>query len=152
METTDDITFEVWNTKADGAEEFYALLGWIFASKQIRAELDGYPIDNDDDRYWVVALSPNKDRVVGFRSFGCSPEKNKAMFYDAWVHPEYRKKGIYSRMNKIAISQMISSCPCAVLTATANDRSLPGLLKLGLTVHRKVGRFHKLSGPLPAAK
>lgn len=114
---------------------FYADLGWIFASREIRRELDGYPIDNDDDRRWLVAF--RGDEAVAFRSYWVKGETGR--FGDAWVAPPLRGNGIYSTLITLAIRDLAKSGAISV-TAVANERSRPGLEKAGFAVVKPRGK------------
>ena len=141
-----DIAYYLMNS-ADSPREFYADLGHIFASAEIRKELDGYAINNDDGRLWIVAMEDVA--VIGFRSFGLkSGDENQAVFYDAWVHPDRRNNGIYRKLIDYALSEIRKLGRSEVL-AIANERSLPVLSKRGFTEYRKRGRFTYLRLELP---
>ena len=48
-------------------KDFYNLLGYLFASKKIRKELEGYPLSNEDDWIWFIAFDKD-NKIVGFLS------------------------------------------------------------------------------------
>lgn len=77
-------------SSAEDGEMFYAMLGRFFCSKEIIKELDGYPIYNNDNYVWIVAIAGTS--VVGFYSHFC---KGGIIHLDnCYVVPEYRKTGI----------------------------------------------------------
>lgn len=121
----------------DSPREFYADMGWIFASAEIRKDLDDYPINNDGDRLWIVAMEG--EMVVGFRSFGFKNDTD-AVFFDAWVRPERRGNGVYRKMLDLALKHVRKGGRICV-TAIANANSLPALTKAGFKETRRRGKF-----------
>ena len=86
------ITYRLMSS-ADDEKEFYAVMGKFFASAKVRRDFHGYPLNNDDARQWIVAF--DGENVIGFGSFGV--DKNEiGHLYDAWVHPDFRKRGIHT--------------------------------------------------------
>lgn len=144
-----DIAYYLMNS-ADSPQEFYADLGHIFASAEIRKDLDGYPINNDDERLWIIAF--DGDRVIGFRSLGYKND-DEAVFFDSWVHPDFRHNGIYRTMIDFAVKEIRKAGRTSV-NAIANEKSLPILTKKGFEETRKRGRFTylRLELPMKAAK
>lgn len=127
---------EIYRMSSRGDERnFYADMGWVFASRDIRKELDDYPIDNDDDRRWLVAFKG--DEVVAFRSYYFKDDVGR--FADAWVSPPLRRQHVYSTLIKLAIHDM-ASAGVKRITAVANERSRPGLEKAGFTMTKLRGK------------
>lgn len=61
----EELTIRQMSSATD--KDFYSILGYFFASKKFRKELEGYPLSNEDDWIWFVAF--NKDNnVIGFLS------------------------------------------------------------------------------------
>ena len=61
----EELTIRQMSSATD--KDFYSILGYFFASKNFRKELEGYPLSNEDDWIWFVAF--NKDNnVIGFLS------------------------------------------------------------------------------------
>lgn len=139
-----EITYYLMNS-TDDPRDFYAELGHVFASAEIRKELDGYPINNDAERMWVVAFEG--DRLIGFRSFGYKSDDD-AVFFDSWVHPDFRHNGVYRTMIDLAIKEIRKTGRTAI-NAIANDKSLPILSKRGFKETRKRGRFTYLRLGIP---
>ncbi|MDI9393288.1 MAG: GNAT family N-acetyltransferase [Synergistota bacterium] len=131
----DPVKFYLMNS-ADDPYSFYGEMGYIFASAEIRKELDGYPINNDPGRQWVVAF--RNDDIVGFRSFGQS--EGKGVFYEAWVAPQYRRSGIYRAMLALAESELTDK-NVKIISVVANEKARPILEKFGFDVDRMRGRF-----------
>jgi len=129
----------------DDERGFYADIGHIFASAEIRKELDGYPINNDTQRMWIVAFEG--ERLIGFRSFGYKND-DEAVFFDSWVHPDFRHNGIYRTMIDLAVKE-IRKAGRASISAIANERSLPILIKKGFEETSKRGRFTYLKMEIP---
>ncbi|MDI9423592.1 MAG: GNAT family N-acetyltransferase [Spirochaetota bacterium] len=132
-------------SSADDPRGFYSETGHIFASAAIRKELDGYPINNDDERLWICAFEG--ERLVGFRSFGYKNDE-EAVFFDSWVHSDFRGNGIYRTMIDLALKEIRKNGRTHV-TAIANEKSLPILLKKGFEEVRKRGRFTYLRLEMP---
>lgn len=130
---------------ADDPREFYAELGHVFASADIRKELDGYPINNDAERMWIVVFEG--DRLIGFRSFGYKND-DEAVFFDSWVHPDFRHNGIYRTMIDLAVKE-IRKAGRTSISAIANEKSLLILTKKGFEETRKRGRFTYLKMDIP---
>lgn len=61
----EELTIRQMSSATD--KDFYSILGYFFASKKFRKELEGYSLSNEDDWIWFVAF--NKDNnVIGFLS------------------------------------------------------------------------------------
>lgn len=129
------VQFYLMNS-TDDPRGFYGEMGHIFASAEIRKELDGYPINNDDDRQWIAAFKDGE--LVGFRAFGHSGEKG--FFYETWIVPQYRKTGIYRVMLKHAESELADK-NVKIISVVANEKARPILEKFGFDVDRMRGRF-----------
>jgi ribosomal protein S18 acetylase RimI-like enzyme len=131
--------YELYRMSAQGdSKEFYAEMGHIFASREIRKELDGYPIDNTPERMWIVAYLGEK--VVGFRSYG-TDSKGEGVFFDAWVREDCRRNGLYRRMLQLA-EQDLREIGARIIRAIGNDNSTPILQEQGFKILRKRGRFN----------
>jgi hypothetical protein len=118
---------------------FYAEMGHIFASREIRKELDGYPVENEPGRKWVVVYYG--DEVVGFRSYDVN-EKGEGVYYDAWVREDCRKNGLYRQMLDLAESELKKSFGVSVIKAIGNSTSAPILKKKGFHTVKMRGKFH----------
>lgn len=130
------VRFYLMNS-ADDPHDFYGEMGHVFASADIRKELDGYPINNDNDRYWIVAFN-KKGKLVGFRAFGNSDEKG--YFYDTWIDEQFRGTGIYRVMFDHAESELVDR-GVKTISVIGNEKARPILEKFGFVVDRMRGRF-----------
>lgn len=89
---------------------------------------------------WVAA---DGERVVGFRAFmrweleGPGGVVRAVRAVDTATHPEYQRRGIFSRLTCRALDELTAE-GVALVFNTPNDRSGPGYLKLGWN---KVGRL-----------
>lgn len=120
---------------------FYAEIGHVFASREIRKELDGYPVDNEPGRKWIVAYWG--DEVVGFRSYDVS-ERGEGIYYDAWVREDCRKNGLYSQMLDLAENELQKSFGVSIIKAIGNPTSAPILEKKGFRTIKMRGKFHMM--------
>jgi GNAT superfamily N-acetyltransferase len=139
-----EIEYYLMNS-ADDPRGFYAEVGHIFADAEIRKELDGYPINNDAERMWIAAFEG--ERLIGFRSFGYKNDEN-AVFFDSWVHPDFRHNGVYRTMIDLAIKEIRKTGRTSI-NAIANEKSLPILSKKGFEETHKRGRFTYLRMEIP---
>ena len=132
--------YRIYHMKAeDDPKAFYAEMGPIFASRDIRMELDGYPVENEPGRKWIVAYWG--DEVVGFRSYDVN-EKGEGIYYDAWVREDCRKNGLYRFMLDLAESELRRSFEVVKIKAIGNPISAPILEKKGFRTVKMRGKFH----------
>lgn len=92
------IKYSVMSVQKNGAE-FYSKLGYLFASKKIRKELGGYPLNNEDNWQWIVATK--QDDVIGF--IALEPKKKSIYIDSFYVFDKYRGKGIFQAMLDMAL-------------------------------------------------
>mgnify|MGYP001202735756 CR=1 FL=1 len=134
--------YKIYRMKAeDDLKAFYAEMGHIFASKDIRIELDGYPIENEPGRRWIVAYLGNE--VVGFRSYGVN-KTGEGVYYDAWVRKDCRKNGLYRQMLDLAEGDLEKTFGVTKIKAIGNPMSAPILEKNGFRTVRTRGKFHMM--------
>lgn len=74
--------------------EAIPFLGKYAMDKEVIQELT-YPITTSKDHVWYIALNEFEE-AVGFCS--AIPRKNHVSFCHAYVHPEWRKNGIYTKL------------------------------------------------------
>ncbi len=117
-------------------KEFYYILGWFFGSRQIAREL-GMPIYDDENRVWVVTMFAGDPVSCG----SIEIKGHKAAIKSAWVKPEHRGKGIYTRMlsERLRVAQDAS---VKVITATATEASRKALLKHGFEHVGMRGKYY----------
>ena len=92
------IKYYVMSVQKNGSE-FYSKLGYLFASRNIRKELGGYPLNNEDNWQWIVATK--QDDVVGF--IALEPKKKSIYIDSFYVFEKYRSKGIFQAMLDMAL-------------------------------------------------
>lgn len=68
VNTMNKIEYEQTSSLQDN---FYANMGYLFASKKIRKELGGYPLSNDDNWTWLIAKLDGE--IIGFAAI--EPQK-----------------------------------------------------------------------------
>ncbi len=89
---------------------------------------------------WVAL---DGDRIVGLRTFlrweleGPDGAVRAVRAVDTATHPEYQRRGIFSRLTRLALEELVAE-GVQVVFNTPNDRSGPGYLKLGW---QKLGRL-----------
>lgn len=127
---------------ADGEKEFYSIMGKFFASAEVRRDFDGYPLNNDDSRLWIVAFDGEK--VVGFGSFGVN-KKDVGQFYDAWVHPDYRKQGIHKKMINYRMHWFIDH-NISTVRVVAYPSTVEMFKKLGFSIEQQRGKYAYMIG------
>lgn len=111
--------------------DFYTLMGPYLSRRAIVKEI-GYPIWDDDDKVWFVAL---KDRgLVGFAAI--SLDGNIGVLKSAYVRPEHRKQGIYRVLLQSRI-EYARERGCSQLRATATKLSAQALAEAGFVEARR---------------
>lgn len=86
-----------------------------------------------------IFLAFHEDKIVGFRAFVCqqfsTAEKTIFVFNpsDAIIHSDYRRKGLFSILNKAIIKELKvnKQDQFFILNLSSNYLSTPGYLKLG---------------------
>lgn len=86
-----------------------------------------------------IYIALDGEKIVGFRAFVCQLFSLKGNTYkilspaDAIINPEYRRMGIFSKLNDIFIDDISSTkdAKYIILNLSANEKSTPGNLKLG---------------------
>ena len=117
-------------------------MGKFFASAKVRRDLDGYPLNNDDSRMWIVAF--DGENVIGFGSFGV--DKNEiGNLYDAWVHPDFRRHGIHTHMLNLRMEWFIEH-NIETIRVVAYPSTQKLFTKLGFLVERMRGRYAYMCG------
>lgn len=116
--------------------DFYGILGWFFGSRLVARDL-GMPVFDDDNRVWVVAM--HEGRPVACSSIEI--KGSRAAIKSAWVRPEHRSNGIYSRMllERLKIAEKAS---VKVITATATEASRKALVKCGFENAGMRGKYY----------
>jgi GNAT superfamily N-acetyltransferase len=112
--------------------DFYLIFGPMFASRQIRKELDGYPLSNEDDWQWITALEKNK--VLGFLAL--EPSKNGVHIHATYIFPEYRGKGILKEL----LAKTKDAVGDKIITVTARDFLQHTYESFGFVVTGKKGK------------
>ncbi|MEN6554383.1 MAG: GNAT family N-acetyltransferase [Methanobacterium sp.] len=94
--------------------------------------------NNPYTKYPYIYLAFDKEEIVGFRAFVIQKFtlKDKEFLLgtpaDAVVHPQYRRKGIFSKLTEFALSDMYQNSNVRFLVSlSANDASEAGNVKLG---------------------
>ena len=135
------ITYRLMSS-ADDEKEFYAVMGKFFASAKVRRDFHGYPLNNDDARQWIVAF--DGENVIGFGSFGV--DKNEiGHLYDAWVHPDFRKRGIHTHMLNLRMQWFLNhNIESVKVIAYPSTEKL--FKKLGFCIERMRGQYAYMCG------
>ena len=93
------ITYKIYS--AENNPDFYLKFGPFFASREIRKDLDGYPLSNEDDWQWITAL--DKNNIVGFMAL--EPKGGACHIHVSYVFPDYRKQGILKKFVKRCVDE-----------------------------------------------
>jgi GNAT superfamily N-acetyltransferase len=83
---------------SDGEDKFYSKLGKFFASKIVRKEIGGYPMDNESEWVWIVAQEKRNFNIVGFVSIAPNIKTSQFELRVFYVENEYRRQGIASTL------------------------------------------------------
>lgn len=78
----------VISSKDDG-EDFWKSMGYFFASKEVRKDFSGYPLNDSEHHLWFVKLDEKK--VVSFLGTSWEIEKNEVWVTEIYTVPEYRQ-------------------------------------------------------------
>jgi GNAT superfamily N-acetyltransferase len=87
-----------------------------------------------------VLLAFDDEKLIGLRAFMRWKWRMNDTVYPAFravdtaTHPDYRGKGIFSKLTKQLISELSLSEPPSFIYNTPNDQSKPGYLKMGWQV------------------
>ncbi|RDV16137.1 GNAT family N-acetyltransferase [Pontibacter diazotrophicus] len=87
-----------------------------------------------------VLLAFDGDKLVGLRAFMRWQWQYQGRILPAFravdtgTHPDYRGKGIFSRLTKQLVAELKESEPSCFIYNTPNDQSKPGYLKMGWQV------------------
>lgn len=87
-----------------------------------------------------VLLAFDGDKLIGLRAFMRWQWKYQGTVLPAFravdtgTHPDYRGKGIFSRLTKQLIAELKETEPSSFIYNTPNDKSKPGYLKMGWQV------------------
>lgn len=90
---------------------------------------------NKNNPFIYVAL--NGEQVVGFRAFVIQHFMLRNVLYkvfnpaDAIVHPDFRRMGIFSKLNEAFLTDLQHETNAIVLNTSSNNLSTPGYLKQG---------------------
>ena len=133
-----DITIEVFDGSYD-KKTFYSLMGESFALKSVRKELPY--LDNEPSRIWFVAIHRNPTKqVVGFVSL--QEKTSKTVLKNDFVYPDYRRNGIYNKLNvkRLEYAKKIGK-PLSIL-ATKEFTSY--YQRLGFKIKKSLVKFDQL--------
>jgi ribosomal protein S18 acetylase RimI-like enzyme len=127
---------------AESEKEFYGLMGKFFASAAVRKDFDGYPINNEPSRQWIIALIG--DKVVGFGSFDLIKDDIGQLF-DAWVDPDYRRNHIYRTILDYRMQWFIDH-EIKVVRVVAYPTTRGVFESLGFAITRVRGKYAYMEG------
>jgi hypothetical protein len=103
-----------------------------------------------------IYLAIDGDQIAGFRAFVVQKFKLEERVItifspaDAIVHPDYRRRGIFSRLNEIFIQDVSSTNESTsfILNLTSNQYSTPGCIKQGWKMTDGSKSFYYRISPL----
>lgn len=108
-----------YKTISSKNKDFYAKMGRFFASRQLRNELGGYAISNEDEYFWVVA--EYRKEIIGF--VGVEPKTKGHDIQAFYVVEKYRKQGIMDNMMREVLRL------CSGLITVTVPKSMKSMLK-----------------------
>jgi GNAT superfamily N-acetyltransferase len=76
----------------DDEEKFFGKLGKYFASKAVRDEMGGYPMNDSPAHTWLVAIDKRTFHAIGFVSL--EEKKDHWVLHDFYVQEAHRGKGV----------------------------------------------------------
>lgn len=139
-----DIHYKIMRA-ADEGEKFYAKLGRFFASKEVRKEVGGYPIDNDPEWTWIIAQEKRTFGVVGFISL--APNKDTLEIRVFYVEGKYRKQRIATTLIEKA-EHFAKHEGLKHVSANVTKEGQIVLEKMGYTVTRERGSWRVMKKEL----
>lgn len=102
---------------------FYKLMGPFLANRAVEKEL-GYPVYDDDDKTWFVAIEEQK--VVGF-CYRQEIKEDKYQIGSCYVSEAYRERGAFNQLLNLALSTIAGT----VSLTTNNSKVAATLIKKG---------------------
>lgn len=125
-------------TAAQDEAKFYGKIGHYFASRAVRKELGGYPMNNEPDWPWLIAIEKQRFEVVGFVCI--EPFDDYFMIHDCYVNEDYRGKGIFKTMiNKVSHYAKTEN---KYLRTCAFEKVKPIFEKVGFIATKQNGQWH----------
>lgn len=110
------------SSKDDG-DAFWIKMGRFFASKEIRKEFDGYPLNDSDKHYWFILTIG--EVVVSF--LGLSLEKlgskKEVWITEMYTLPDHRQKGFSSMLLAEALEHIQSIKGAEMIRVIAHPKS-----------------------------
>jgi len=126
-------------TSAKDGNDFYALMGKWFASKEV-ADALGEPLFDNKDVVWTLAII--KDQVIGFGGIDLSKSDKKiALLNYGFVQKDCRNTGIYLRLLEARIQLITDDLDVNEIRALCTVDSATTLAKLGFEEKSKRGRY-----------
>ncbi len=118
------------------------LLGYMWkdlSENQIKKKFEWrYELNPFQKKAYICLAIDETDNVVGFRAFVvqefCLKNEKIKIFNpaDAIIHPEHRRKGIFSKLTNMLIETVAANDDRGlILNLSSNEKSTPGYLKLG---------------------
>jgi GNAT superfamily N-acetyltransferase len=96
--------YQISSKEDDGL--FWSKMGRFFASKEIRKEFNGYPLNDSDDHIWFVTLDRNEN-VTAFLGVSFEKiDKNEGWITEMYTLPDYRQKGLAAKLLSTAIESL----------------------------------------------
>jgi len=129
----------------DKRRDFFAQMGYYFASKAVRKDLGGYPLGFDDDFVWIIAESKRGD-VLGFASLSFA-KSGVAWLQDAWVDPDQRRNGIYRALLDKRVELTIERGASSIL-AMVRAPLLPFYEANGFHIVNSRGQWYRIEKDL----
>lgn len=117
-------------------DAFYGTMGPFLSRRAIVKEL-GYPVWDDDEKLWWVAL--DGDDVRGWCA--ARPERLKVVLTSAYVLPEHRRHGVYRALFGDRLCAMVRGFAPLPIESTVTVMSAPLFEQNGFTRVRTRGHY-----------
>ncbi len=95
-----------------------------------------------------IFIAVHGEKIIGFRAYVAQPfllKKHKLIVYspaDAVIHPEYRRQGIFSKLNTVSIEEFQKLKENGlILNLSSNEYSTPGYLKQGWELTNGIKKY-----------
>ncbi len=127
---------EIWK---GNDSKVYANIGPYAMNAKVVSEIEGYPILTDENYIWFVVFDGKE--IIGFSALKLSQQS--AEFTNDYVSPEYRKKGVHSKL----IKERLSWCKengIKYAKADCTNVCIDQYIKAGFKVSKSFVKWHKV--------
>ncbi|MDR2880133.1 MAG: GNAT family N-acetyltransferase [Fusobacteriales bacterium] len=115
-------------------QDFWSIMGYYFANKQIRKELP-YIID-ENGKIWVIGFQNSKE-IIGFLSYKIL--KETAMITNCYVNSHFRKKGYFKKLISYTLNNKLKDK--TKIKLAVKHEYYDFFLKLGFCISYRKGNY-----------